>query len=186
VLYPQGERRRPTVDRSARWRVFQIQKARKPCRASRNHGLRPRDVERFASPSKRGGEPNPKKAIEAPEAAGDDRSCPRALRLRLGRRCRGREAARLAPCARGVEHMLEQSSQRPGGPRKGGPSAALCDRASARTRAISPRQLPTDHDHDGEPRARSANIRVINRRAGRTAAAWSAPQSLQEDKWRWS
>jgi len=69
VLYPQGERRRPTVDRSARWRVFQIQKARKPCRASRNHGLRPRDVERFASPSKRGGEPNPKKAIEAPEAA---------------------------------------------------------------------------------------------------------------------
>jgi len=28
----------------------------------------------------------------------------------------------------------------------------------------SPRQLPTDHDHDGEPRARSANIRVINRR----------------------
>ena len=32
------------------------------------------------------------------------------------------------------------------------------------TRALSPRQLPTDHDHDGEPRARSANIRVINRR----------------------
>ena len=67
MLYPQGETRRPTVDRSARWRVFQVQKARKPCRASRNHGLRPRDVERFASPSKPGGEPNPKKAIEAPE-----------------------------------------------------------------------------------------------------------------------
>jgi hypothetical protein len=31
----------------------------------------------------------------------------------------------------------------------------------------SPRQLPTDHDHDGEPRARSANIRVINRRVSR-------------------
>jgi hypothetical protein len=30
----------------------------------------------------------------------------------------------------------------------------------------SRRQLPTDHDHDGEPRARSANIRVINRRLG--------------------
>ncbi len=28
----------------------------------------------------------------------------------------------------------------------------------------SPRQLPTDHDHDGELHARSANIRVINRR----------------------
>ncbi len=36
--------------------------------------------------------------------------------------------------------MLEQSSQRPGGRRKGEPSAALCDRASARTRAISQRQ----------------------------------------------
>jgi len=30
--------------------------------------------------------------------------------------------------------------------------------------AASPRQLPTDHDHDGGPSARSANIRVINRR----------------------
>ena len=37
----------------------------------------------------------------------------------------------------------------------------------------SSRQLPTDHDHDGEPRARSANIRVINRRACRPAAACS-------------
>jgi hypothetical protein len=33
------------------------------------------------------------------------------------------------------------------------------------THGFSQRQLPTDHDHDGEPQARSANIRVINRRA---------------------
>jgi hypothetical protein len=32
------------------------------------------------------------------------------------------------------------------------------------TRDASPRQLPTNHDHDGEPCARSTNIRVINRR----------------------
>jgi hypothetical protein len=69
---------------------------------------------------------------------------------------------------------MEQSSQRPGIPRKGGPSACLCDRAAAQTRAVSPRQLPTDHDHDGEPRARSANIRVINRRACRPTAGCSA------------
>jgi hypothetical protein len=36
--------------------------------------------------------------------------------------------------------------------------------ATGLTHDLSPRQLPTDHDHDGEPRARSANIRVINRR----------------------
>jgi hypothetical protein len=36
--------------------------------------------------------------------------------------------------------------------------------ASGRTRDTSPRKLPTDHDHDGGPQARSANIRVINRR----------------------
>jgi hypothetical protein len=36
--------------------------------------------------------------------------------------------------------------------------------AFGRTRVPSPRQLPTDHDHDGGPLARSANIRVINRR----------------------
>jgi hypothetical protein len=34
----------------------------------------------------------------------------------------------------------------------------------AQTREFSPRQLPTNHDHDGEPCARSTNIRVINRR----------------------
>jgi hypothetical protein len=33
------------------------------------------------------------------------------------------------------------------------------------THELSPRQLPTDHDHDGGPQARSAKIRVINRRA---------------------
>jgi len=42
----------------------------------------------------------------------------------------------------------------------------LCGGVSAPTHEASPRQLPTDHDHDGEPQARSANIRVINRRAG--------------------
>jgi hypothetical protein len=36
----------------------------------------------------------------------------------------------------------------------------LCDRLSGRTRDVSPRQLPTDHDHAARP----ANIRVINRR----------------------
>ena len=39
--------------------------------------------------------------------------------------------------------------------------------ATGQTRVPSPRQLPTDHDHDGEPNARSANIRVINRRHSR-------------------
>jgi hypothetical protein len=40
--------------------------------------------------------------------------------------------------------------------------------ASGLTRERSPRQLPTDHDYDGVPlRGRSANIRVINRRASR-------------------
>jgi hypothetical protein len=34
----------------------------------------------------------------------------------------------------------------------------------ALTRVLSPRQLPTNHDHDGGPCARSTNIRVINRR----------------------
>lgn len=33
-----------------------------------------------------------------------------------------------------------------------------------RNRVTSPRQLPTNHDHDGGPCARSTNIRVINRR----------------------
>ena len=38
--------------------------------------------------------------------------------------------------------------------------------ALRRTRERSPRQLPTDHDYDGvPPRGRSANIRVIHRRA---------------------
>jgi hypothetical protein len=37
--------------------------------------------------------------------------------------------------------------------------------ASGRTRACSPRQLPTEDDYDGAPHeGRSANIRVINRR----------------------
>ena len=58
------------------------------------------------------------------------------------------------------------------GTRNGGPSAVLCDRGPApRMHAPSPRQLPTDHDHDGGPSARSANIRVINRRDSYSAAA---------------
>jgi len=48
------------------------------------------------------------------------------------------------------------------------------------THEPSPRQLPTDHDHDGEPRARSANIRVINRRSATSTAALSAPESREE------
>jgi hypothetical protein len=60
---------------------------------------------------------------------------------------------------------MEQSERRSRGRRKGGPSLILCGRAKALTHVHSPRQLPTDHDHDGEPKARSANIRVINRRA---------------------
>ena len=37
----------------------------------------------------------------------------------------------------------------------------LCGRSQDRTRARSPRQLPTDHDYAARP----ANIRLINRRA---------------------
>src|SRR5205809_1021813 len=37
-------------------------------------------------------------------------------------------------------------------------------RAPGPTRDLSPRQLPTDDDHDGGRQARSANISVINRR----------------------
>ena len=49
-------------------------------------------------------------------------------------------------------------------PSRPGSSVALCGRAQALTRDPSPRQLPTDQDHDGGPQARSANIRLINRR----------------------
>ena len=38
---------------------------------------------------------------------------------------------------------------------------------SDRTRVLSPRQLPTDHDYAGGLKGRSANIRVINRRNSR-------------------
>lgn len=37
-------------------------------------------------------------------------------------------------------------------------------------------QLPTDHGHDGGPQARSANIRVINRRASPSTAASPMPR----------
>jgi hypothetical protein len=42
--------------------------------------------------------------------------------------------------------------------------AAYATALHGQTRDCSPRQLPTNHDHDGEPCARSTNIRVINRR----------------------
>lgn len=42
--------------------------------------------------------------------------------------------------------------------------AAYATGLHGQTRDCSPRQLPTNHDHDGEPCARSTNIRVINRR----------------------
>jgi hypothetical protein len=59
---------------------------------------------------------------------------------------------------------VERRQHRPSDTRKGASSSALCDEGLPSTRATSPRQLPTDHDYDGGPRARSANIRVINRR----------------------
>ena len=86
------------------------------------------------------------------------------------------EAARAS--ARRTEGV-KQSSQRSRGTRKGESSCSPMRQASARTRAPSPRQLPTDHDHDGEPHARSANIRVINRRdkAASTAVPRLHPNS---------
>ncbi len=48
--------------------------------------------------------------------------------------------------------------------RKGGSSRHVLWQTQSLTRDLSPRQLPTEHDHDGEPQARPANISVINRR----------------------
>lgn len=48
-----------------------------------------------------------------------------------------------------------------------------------RTRDPSPRQLPTNHDHDGGPCARSTNIRVINRRR-------LLPRPLFPESWTYS
>ena len=63
--------------------------------------------------------------------------------------------------------MLKRDGQRLRGTREGESSTLLCDRASARAREASPRQLPTEIEHAGEPKARSANIRMINRRISR-------------------
>ena len=63
--------------------------------------------------------------------------------------------------------MLKQDGHRLSDKRKGEPSSAPCDRSLDQTRARSPRQLPTNHDYAGRPQARSANIRVINRRVSR-------------------
>ena len=60
--------------------------------------------------------------------------------------------------------IVKRMGQRLMGTRKGEPSTPLCDRALARARVLSARQLPTDHVHVGGPRARSTNIRMINRR----------------------
>ncbi len=56
------------------------------------------------------------------------------------------------------------SGRRSRGTRTGESSCAPMRQADGRTRDTSPRQLPTDHDYDGELHARSANIRLINRR----------------------
>lgn len=59
---------------------------------------------------------------------------------------------------------LKQTKRQPRGKRIGESSLALCDRTKPLTRAFSPRQLPTNHDPVGGPKARSTNIRLINRR----------------------
>jgi hypothetical protein len=61
--------------------------------------------------------------------------------------------------------FLEQSKRRSRGLTERRTLADSMWRASVPTHDASPRQLPTDHDHDGGPQARSANIRAINRRA---------------------
>jgi hypothetical protein len=68
------------------------------------------------------------------------------------------------PCGVNQRRVLEHSRRRSTRRRTGGSSAVLCGGAKAPTHVSSPRQLPTDHDHAGERNARSANIRVINRR----------------------
>jgi hypothetical protein len=52
-----------------------------------------------------------------------------------------------------------------------------------RTRDFSPRQLPTNHDHDGESCTRSTNIRVINRRLllSRPLSPGAWPRQHQDD-----
>ena len=60
--------------------------------------------------------------------------------------------------------MSGTNERGPSGARKGESSRTLCDKPSGPDPHLSPRQLPTNHDYAGEPTARSANIRVINRR----------------------
>ena len=71
---------------------------------------------------------------------------PERQRITGPRRCKAKQTA--AVVARG----------------KGEPSEVLCGSLRAQPAPLVARQLPTDHDHDGEARARSTNIRVINRR----------------------
>src|SRR3990172_5279032 len=73
--------------------------------------------------------------------------------------------------------FLEQSKRRSRGLTERRTLADSMWRASVPTHERSPRQLPTDHDHDGGPQARSANIRVINRRASASTGASSVPRN---------
>ena len=107
------------------------------------------------------------------EQTGRDRRGARAARLRLGHR-RSRSSAssaaqhgsRSAAASDDEEmHVRAERAAVEGHAERRILVRSYAAGLSARTRVASPRQLPTDHDHDGEPRARSANIRVINRRA---------------------
>ena len=84
---------------------------------------------------------------------------------------------------------MQSSDERSRGTRQGESSSSLCDGPLALIRADSPRQLPTDDDHDGGPKARSANIRVINRRLSpldrRSLKAEQGPGSLERG-FRWA
>jgi hypothetical protein len=69
---------------------------------------------------------------------------------------------------------MKQTSQLPRANGMEDPRQNYVTRLLALIHAASPRQLPTDHDHDGGPCARSANISVINRREAHSAADSSA------------
>jgi hypothetical protein len=57
---------------------------------------------------------------------------------------------------------------------KENPRASAIAVASGESARSSPRQLPTNHDHDGGLNSRPANISVINRRV-RPSAALNCP-----------
>ena len=79
---------------------------------------------------------------------------------------------------RAVTFMASQLPNPQGHSLSGSELLAAADsmwRASVPTHERSPRPLPTDHDHDGGPQARSANFTVINRRASTSTGASSVP-----------